>query len=567
MTFLHPEFLYLMLPPVLLLFYFILTQKDPTAELFDSGIYTRLLVNEKRLSLRQRNIIYLIALVLLITAMAQPVITEAKIRVKAPEKTLSVALDISASMQTGDLYPSRLAVAKAKLLQLIDAAEAERIGILAFGKDVYAVSPPSSDKAVLRQMTEHFKPDAYAEEGTDLMALLAAARSVTESGTRLDLLLMTDGGDRPDFSDAIAFAKASNIRLFVLGTATPEGAPLEKKGSIFLPEGKPVVTRLNPALRELAEETGGAYRSADAGSEDVAALMAAWRGSAERGADGVKEINRYGQLFILPLGLALLLLLVATSSLSRRQTIAVPPAFLLGLLLLGNGVAVRAEPFDYELLGEAKALYASKQYARAANAFYRYAKRSDNDPRALYDSAHALYRAGNYEAAAALWGRIRPKERRLQFDTLHNLGNAHAMLGGEEHLQAAIKAYQRALYLQNDPQTRENLEIVRGRLMRLMREKLGLGNGAVSLPPQRGANADGLSRERTTGDTGVAKREDGASDEGGPKPSEASGEAVPQRLSDFEAAMWMKRLQRQSQTHLYRITPSSAEGGRNADPW
>jgi len=42
---------------------------------------------------------------------------------------------------------------------------------------------------------------------------------------------------------------------------------------------------------------------------------------------------------------------------------------------------------------------------------------------------------------------------------------------------------------------------------------------------------------------------------------------VPQRLSDFEAAMWMKRLQRQSQTHLYRITPSSAEGGRNADPW
>ncbi|MEJ2468466.1 MAG: VWA domain-containing protein, partial [Campylobacterales bacterium] len=482
MTFLHPEFLYLMLPTVFILFYFILTQKEPTAALFESRVYERLRVNEKRLSLRQRNMIYLLAFILLIVAMAQPAIEEATVRVKAPDPELTVAIDISASMQTDDLYPSRLDVARAKLLQLIDRAQAERIGVLAFGKDVYVISPPSGDKAALRQMIEAFEPDAYAEKGTDIMALLAAANSAMHSAPRKNLLLLTDGGDRRDVSEAEAYAKANGIRLFILGTATPEGGPLILDGRPVMQEGKPVETALNPSLRALAASTGGLYLSAAIGASDVSALMAELRTRAAGGADGIKEVKRYGQLFILPLGFALFLILVANASMSKRERVAVPPVVLLGLLLFGGGAPLHSEPFDYELLQEAKTHYERGDFPRAARAFYRYAKHKDNAPEALYDSAHALYRAGKYEAAAALWGRIRTKDRLLQFKTAHNLGNAHAMIGGIEHLQAAIKAYRKALHLRNDRQTRENLEIVRGRLMRLMQEKLRAQNGAVPLP-------------------------------------------------------------------------------------
>jgi Ca-activated chloride channel family protein len=565
-TFLHPEFLYLMLPLVLILFYFILTQKEPAAVLFESRIYARLRVNEKRLSLRQRNIIYLLAFILLIAAMAQPVIEEATVRVKAPEQELMVAIDISASMQSKDLYPSRLAVARAKLLQLIDRAESERIGILAFGKDVYVVSPPSGDKAALRQMLEHFEPDAYAEKGTDMMALLAAANSAMHEAPRKNLLLLTDGGDLRDFSGAAAYAKANKMHLYILGTATPGGGPLILDGTPVMKEGRAVETSLNPSLRALAASTGGLYLSAAIGASDITALTAELRRHAEGGSDGVREIRRYGQLFILPLGFALLLILVANASMSKRERVAVPPALLLGMLLFGGGAPLHAEPFDYELLEEAKTYYEKRDFPRAARTFYRYAKHKDNDPRALYDSAHALYRAGKYEAAAALWGSIRAKERHLQFNILHNLGNAYAMQGGEEQLQAAIKAYRKALYLQNDPRTRENLEIVRGRLMRLMQEKLRTQRGASPLSGSKQPQSKPMDRSAANrAESPAAESTD--EDAGEAKPTEATGEAKTAQMSDFEAAMWMQSLQRQTRTHLYRISPESAKGGEHVDPW
>lgn len=565
MTFLHPEFLYLMLPPVLVLFFFILTQKDPAAEVFDARLFERLRVNEKRLSLRQRNLIYLVIFILLITAMAQPVVTETSVRVEAPGEELMVAVDISASMRSDDLYPSRLAVAKAKLQMLIDRVKAARIGILAFGKDVYVVSPPSGDKEALRQILAGFAPDAFAEKGTDFMALLIAANGVMAREGRKNLLLLTDGGDGRGFSEAIAYARAQKMHLYVLGTATPQGAPLRVDGSAVTQGGRAVRTALNPFLEELASETGGRYRPAVIGSSDVTALIAALREQAEGGREGVKEIRRYGQLFVLPLGAALVLLLIALSSMSRRERVALPPVVLLGLLLSNGVLPLQAEAFDYEVLNEAKRYYDMRDYPRAAREFYRYAKRNDDDPAARYDSACALYRAGRYEAAAALWGTIHSKERLLQFKTLYNIGNAHAMLGGVEHLEAAIKAYQSALYLENDRQTRENLEIVLGRLIRLMQAKRR-AEAAAALPKGKQEAAG----PRTRAETETARHavpEAAKENEGGPKPSEATAKTERAQMSDFEAGLWMKSLRRQTQTHLYKITPQRAGGGEDGASW
>ncbi|MEJ2468029.1 MAG: hypothetical protein P8Y51_02975, partial [Campylobacterales bacterium] len=51
------------------------------------------------------------------------------------------------------------------------------------------------------------------------------------------------------------------------------------------------------------------------------------------------------------------------------------------------------------------------------------------------------------------------------------------------------------------------------------------------------------------------------------KPSEATGEAKTAQMSDFEAAMWMQSLRRQTKTHLYKITPDPSKGGQHVDPW
>lgn len=566
MSFLHPEFLYLMLPPVLLLFYFILTQKEPTAQLFDARVYERLRVNEKRLGLLHRNLIYLVIFILLITAMAQPVIHEATIKVAEREAVLTVALDISASMRTDDLYPSRLAVAKAKLLQLIDAAKHERVGVLAYGKDVYVLAPPTRDRALLRSMVERFEPDAYAEKGTNVMGLLAASGSVLGAEGERALILMTDGGDERDFRGAIAYANKADIRLYVLGIGTPQGAPLLLNGTPVMRNGKPVVTRLNPELHTLASGTGGVYVPLVTGSADTASLLKHLRERCGDAPGGVREVKQYGQLYILPLGFALFLLLIATSSMSRRETIAVPPMLLLGMFLFGQAGNLQAAAFDYELLGDAKRLYEEGAYPQAANAYYRYAKRNDDDPRALYDSAHALYRAGRYAAAAALWDGIRTKDRHLQFMALHNLGNAYAMQGGEEQLIAAVEVYQKALHVENDPLTRENLERVRGRLMRLMQQKLVAKEKTTAMREGRGAEADaGTQPARSDGavsapETPLGRGNDGASESADEMPTAA-------KMSDYEASLWLRTLNRQAQTHLYKLTQTDGEGGSDAPAW
>lgn len=564
MTFLHPEFFYLMLPPVLVLFYFILTQKEPAAELFSGPVFERLRVNEKRLSLRQRNLIYLAVFILLIAAMSQPVITEATAVVRAPDEALTVAVDISASMQTEDVYPSRAAVAKAKLIALVAQAKRERIGVLAFGRDVYAVAPPTADKTALTELLDAFAPDTYAEKGTDIMALLAAANGVMSNPGRKNLLMLTDGGDGRDFSEAVAYARVQKLHLYILGIGTAEGGVLKQEGKPVMQGGEPLRTVLNPSLRSLAESTGGLYVEMTVGSRDVAALLSELRRHAEGGEAGTKEIRRYGQLYILPLGVALFLLLLANASMSRRERVAVPPVLLLGVLLLGAVGPLRAAPFDYELLESAKGFYEQGDYTRSARAFYRYGVHNDNDPAAMYDSAHALYRAGKYDAAAALWEHVHSKDRMLQFSTLHNLGNARAMLGGRENLEAAIKVYQKALYLQNDPQTRENMAIVRGRLMRLVQAERRRTTAAVTEAGEE-HNASDAPSPANGAQNAPAQTETPEGEAA--RPSEASGEAKRAVMSDYEAAMWRQSLQRQSRTHLYKITPKRAGGGDHVVPW
>lgn len=560
MSFLHPEFLYLMLPPVLILFYFILTQKEPVALLFETMAFKRLRVNEKRLSFRQRNAIFLAVLILLILAMAQPVIVEARLKVKTPAPVIIAALDISASMQTRDLYPSRLAAAKAKLLQLIDMADAQRFGVLAFGKDVYVLSPPTSDNRALRQMLYGFVPEKYAEAGTNIGALLAAVAATQPDGVKY-LLLLSDGGEVKQIKPLIAFAHAHDIRLFILATATPQGGAILDAGQKLLRNGEPVISRLNPQLHTLAERTGGTFMLAGTGMEDIASLLAAILADAKTSADGQKTIERYGQLFIFPLALALVLLLIAISSFSQREQVQVPSAFILGTLLLGGGNVLYAERYEFEVLGDAKEAYARGAYARAADDFYRYAQGNSDDPRALYDSANALYRFGSYAAAAALWKRVRTKDRLLQYAALHNLGNAYAMQGGMANFEAAIKAYQRALRLQNDRQTRENLEAVRGKLARLVRPQL---HGGTNLPGASGTPSSALAM----------KQQDANASASAPEVKHAEKAAkdrrveISTRMSAFETAAWVRMLGHEATLHLYKITPSrSPSGADSAVPW
>ena len=58
MTFLHPEFLYYMLPILVLLFVLLLTQKESQEHYFSKEVMDRLRVSANSLTLKARNALF-----------------------------------------------------------------------------------------------------------------------------------------------------------------------------------------------------------------------------------------------------------------------------------------------------------------------------------------------------------------------------------------------------------------------------------------------------------------------------------------------------------------------------
>jgi Ca-activated chloride channel family protein len=206
MTFLHPEFLYLMLPALFVLFYFLLTQREASAAYFSEEVFNRLRVNTKMMTLRARNGLFMLMFIFFIVALAQPVIEEGKVTVQAKSADIMIALDISDSMLAEDVYPSRIERAKQKIIALLERSPQERLGVSAFARASYLVAPLSFDHSAVRFLVRQLQPSFITEKGTDFTALLEASAQMMKENEKKYLLLFTDGGDQENFEPEIALA-------------------------------------------------------------------------------------------------------------------------------------------------------------------------------------------------------------------------------------------------------------------------------------------------------------------------------------------------------------------------
>jgi len=149
MSFLHPEFLYYMLPPLFILFGLLLTQKVTQAHFFSKGVMYKLRVGANTLTLRARNALFLMIGFFIIIALAQPIIDDGVVTVKAKSADIMIAFDISDSMLAEDFYPNRLELAKQKAITLLSDAPDERIRNIDLAKNSYIISQLRFDTPAL----------------------------------------------------------------------------------------------------------------------------------------------------------------------------------------------------------------------------------------------------------------------------------------------------------------------------------------------------------------------------------------------------------------------------------
>lgn len=328
MRFLYPEFLWLLLLPFTLFTALIIwrtkSQKKALKEFGEKELVSQLM---PELSLRSKFIkdfLMLFTLSFMILALARPQIGAKSEKVKSQGIEMMVCLDISNSMLSRDVSPSRLELAKMIVKRIADKLENNRIGLIYFAGDAYVQLPITADFISLRMLLNTASPSLIQAQGTEIgEAIQLGIRSFSkESKVKKAIVIITDAEDNGDDAmNAIEKAKEAGIIVTVIGVGTPEGGPIPMNDGSYLTdkEGNMVITKLNATSgQELASAGGGTYIQAQDISRTVKVL--------EKSIDKLEKSDlettvytAYDELFAFFLIPALLLLLFDFLYLDRKN--------------------------------------------------------------------------------------------------------------------------------------------------------------------------------------------------------------------------------------------------------
>jgi Ca-activated chloride channel family protein len=365
---------------------------------------------------------------LAVIALADPVWEQQEQPVFRNEAARVIVLDLSNSMLSPDLKPSRLVRARYKVADILKQNLDGQTGLVVFAGDAFTVSPLTHDVDTIQALLSPLEPALMPAQGSRVdLGLQHAADLMQQAGIqRGDILLITDGVDGQRASDAARQVSGDGYRVSVLGVGTDEGAPIPTGRGGFLrnQQGEIVVPALDQALlRKLAAAGGGSYTPISSSDNDIDYLLS--RMSPQPG-EGSQETGMNTTVW-LSNGPWLAVLLLPLAALAFRR------GWLLVLVILVGGTVSAPQP-ALALGWDDLWLRADQQAARALQAGEpEQAAQLARDP-ALRGTAE--YKAGNFDAALDAFA------AQADVDAEYNQGNALAQL---QRYEDAIAAYERAL--------------------------------------------------------------------------------------------------------------------------
>ncbi len=319
MHFVHPQFFWVMIVPFVIFVFLVLTNKDSVSRIFSEKVLERLRADSDALPNSLRNMVLFAAVFLMIVALARPVIETGEKTVRLKGISAVVALDISGSMRSKDLYPNRLEFAKKKLSELLDDMPGDAVALTAFAHNSFVLAPFTSDKATLKQIIQGVDESYINMASTDFAAMADLAGRLLRDKKEKILVVFSDGGEPQDLKGLAQTLKKEGIILYAVLIGTQKGAPvLDEQGRpLKKRNGELAITQLNEELGKIARESGGDYIIAGYGKSDMEWLARRIHGKVSGKSQGVVRIKERVELFVYPLAGAVLLLLMGLSSMPR----------------------------------------------------------------------------------------------------------------------------------------------------------------------------------------------------------------------------------------------------------
>jgi len=493
MNFAHGHVLWLLaiIPPLLIVFFWWAWRERQ--RLMTQFIQARLLpglisgLSPARQKLRFALIT--VAVTLLLVALARPQWGFTWEESKQKGLDIVVAIDTSKSMLAEDIAPNRLQRAKLAALDLMQQAQSDRLGLVAFAGGAFLQCPLTIDDNAFKQSVETLDVNIIPQGGTAVAEAINTALGAFKEGDNFKVLvLFTDGEDNDENAVAAAEAAAKEgMKIFTIGIGTAEGELLRVKDAkgrtdyIRDDEGNVVKSRLNETLlQQIAGASDGGFYLPMRGAKTIDTLYEKGLAPLPKSEGQEKLIKRMHERYHWPLGIAIVLLLVEMlmperskrkTSNAQHSTSNVQSATAIAFLTL----AIMSQNTNASPAGALKD-FNSGNFTNALTEYERLlseqsAKQKPEDPRLHFNAGTAAYRATNYSIAIQHFNSVlTAKDIKLQQSAYYNLGNTHFRLGGqaedldklEEAWKEAIKHFENAVALdKTDENAAFNLAFVR----------------------------------------------------------------------------------------------------------
>jgi Ca-activated chloride channel homolog len=261
----------------------------------------------------------------IIVALARPGVNPQPRKVQRTGRDVIFVIDVSRSMLAQDVRPSRLERAKLGVRDVLDVAEGDRIGIVAFAGAAVLKCPLTTDYSFVRLSLEDTNPDTVGRGGTAIGEAIRFATSqlVPDQNASKDprsrtIFLITDGEDHEsDPLEAAKDAAAKGVRIVTMGVGSElAGAPVpmdadqsgRPNASAHVQyDGHDVLSKMDSGiLKKVAETTpGGVFLNVGTGNIELDSIYKRLMKSALATSQETTEAVRYTELFQILLGLGL----------------------------------------------------------------------------------------------------------------------------------------------------------------------------------------------------------------------------------------------------------------------
>lgn len=440
----------------------------------------------------------------LILALARPQADPIEEQATVRGRDIAFLVDVSRSMLSRDVVPSRLERAKLWIKDLTKSLRGDRVALVAFAGVPVVECPLTLDYGFFNLALDDLSPASSPRGGT--MIGDAIRKSLSEVfdpgvGRYRDIILITDGEDQGSFpEEAAKKAGELGVRIIALGIGSEIGAPVPTKEgntkSYVEYQGKEVRSKLETttlakvtaaAAAARGDASGGVFLNVGTGTIDLDKVYHDLIASAGQRETETAASVVYRELFPYFLTLAGLCLAIEPlirvrapirqgQRLPRVRAIGGPAAATLALLVLAASARAQAPAAQ----GPAPAPPVASQPAKGGQ---NSAAPVAPDAGAIYNHGRELFLAGKFTDAAEQFRQadLAARDPDLSQRARFNLGQTllkEATVDPKADpsqaipkLDAAARAFKSALELNpRDTEAARNVEIAR-RLMKDAQDK------------------------------------------------------------------------------------------------